>query len=203
MFLQLCLHNCPRSDFVRVFSEALQLLFCTAWLGSQFFVCYGTITDPESCLWHKEARTGDSCSHAWQKWPFKERWFWICLGLQVNSVWSYTVQELPLFSSECCMKCIVYEKQAFLTVNNSEIVILKYLQRVGVLCSKIQVLDSLLFNFMPVWERAGILLASKVLPALPNSGFEGLKAVLEGSGNWKDYSKIYKWFVFSGVFFAA
>lgn len=29
------------------------------------------------------------------------------------------------------MKCIVYAKQAFLTVNNSEIVTLKYLQRVG------------------------------------------------------------------------
>lgn len=37
MFLQLCLHNCPRSDFVRrVFLEALLLLFCSAWLGSQF-----------------------------------------------------------------------------------------------------------------------------------------------------------------------
>lgn len=38
MFLQLCLDNCPRSDFVRVFLEALLLLLCTAWLGSQFFL---------------------------------------------------------------------------------------------------------------------------------------------------------------------
>lgn len=40
------------------------------------------------------------------------------------------MQELPLFSNECCMKCIVYAKQAFLNVSSSEIVILKYLQRV-------------------------------------------------------------------------
>lgn len=42
----------------------------------------------------------------------------------------------------------------------------------GVQYSKIQALYSLLFYFVHVWERAGILLARKVLPALPNSAFE-------------------------------
>lgn len=33
-----------------MFLEAVLLLFCSAWLKAGFFfVCYGTVTDPESC----------------------------------------------------------------------------------------------------------------------------------------------------------
>lgn len=85
-------------------------------------------------------------------------------------------------SSECCMKCIVYAKQAFLTANNSEILMLKYLQRVGSSALKCSLCTLCCLIFLPVWERTGILLARKVLPTLPNSAFEDKGCF---GGQWK------------------
>lgn len=65
------------------------------------------------------------------------------------------------------MKCIVYAKEAFLTVNSSEIVILKHLRRVGASALKFRFCTLCCFNLC-LFERE----QGKCYPTLPNSAFE-------------------------------